>query len=160
MTDTVAQELFETEDDTLRGKFLTFIIGNEQYGIEIKYVTEIVGIQDITEIPESPEFVRGIINLRGKIIPVIDMRLRFKKPFKEYDDRTCVIVVDFKEKHIGLIVDRVSEVITINEENVEPVNIENSMYGNGYIKGIGKVDSDVKLILDCEKSLQFEALSV
>lgn len=157
MTDPLEKEL--PEDDDMRGKYLSFIIGNEQYGIEIRYVTEIVGIQDITEIPELPEYVRGIINLRGKIIPVIDLRLRFKKPFKEYDDRTCVIVVDFKERNIGLVVDRVSEVITIDEQDVAPVQGENRIYGNRYIKGIGKINNEVRLILDCEKSLQYEELS-
>jgi purine-binding chemotaxis protein CheW len=156
MADQVEQELWD--GDTLSGKFLSFIIGNEQYGIEIRYVTEIVGIQDITEIPELPEYVRGIINLRGKIIPVIDMRLRFKKVFKEYDDRTCVIVVDFREKNIGLIVDRVSEVFTLSEEEVEPVRGESVICGNRYIKEIGKVNNVVTLILDCEKSLQDEEL--
>ncbi|MBB6216221.1 purine-binding chemotaxis protein CheW [Anaerosolibacter carboniphilus] len=151
MADVVVQELLDQED-TQRGKYLTFALGNEFYGIEIKYVTEIIGVQPITEIPELPEYIRGIINLRGKIIPVMDVRLRFKKPFKEYNDRTCVIVIDIKDISIGLIIDSVSEVLSISDEEiVPPPDIHKG--GNKYIKGIGKVGSDVKLILDCDKLL-------
>jgi len=143
----------EFEEDTQKDRYLTFIIGNECYGIEIKYITEIIGIQAITEIPELPEYVRGIINLRGKIIPVIDVRIRFKKDTKEYNDRTCVIVVDIADLSIGLIVDSVAEVLTIPEQDiVDPPQVNRGMY-NRYIKKIGKVGSDVKLLLDCDKLL-------
>ena len=81
------------EEDTQKGRFLTFSLDKESYGIEIKYVTEIIGLQEITEVPELPDYIKGIINLRGKIIPVMDIRLRFKKSEKEYNDRTCVIVL-------------------------------------------------------------------
>jgi purine-binding chemotaxis protein CheW len=143
----------DSEEDTLKGRYLTFSIGNESYGIEVRHVTEIIGIQTITEIPELPEYVRGIINLRGKIIPVMDVRLRFRKEPKEYNDRTCVIVVDISDISIGLIVDTVSEVITIPEQDiVEPPQM-NKGFNNRYIKNIGKVGNDVKLLLDCEKLL-------
>lgn len=149
----VVEESFQMEEDTQKGRYLTFSLGKETYGIEIKYVTEIIGIQAITEVPELPEYVRGIINLRGKIIPVMDVRLRFKKEFKEYNDRTCVIVVDINDINIGLIVDSVSEVLTIAEENiVEPPQL-NKGFNNKYIKNIGKAENDVKLLLDCEKLL-------
>jgi purine-binding chemotaxis protein CheW len=148
----------EIEEDTQKGRFLTFSLGKESYGIEIKYVTEIIGIQPITEIPELPEYIRGIINLRGKIIPVMDVRLRFKKEPKEYNDRTCVIVIDIKDISIGLIVDSVSEVLTIPEQDiVEPPQM-NKGFNNRYIKGIGKVGNDVKLLLDCEKLLTEDEL--
>lgn len=148
----------EMEEDTQKGRFLTFALGKESYGIEIKFVTEIIGIQAITEIPELPEYVKGIINLRGKIIPVMDIRLRFKKEPKEYNDRTCVIVIDIKDVSIGLIVDTVSEVISIPEQNiVEPPKM-NMGFKNRYIKNIGKVGEDVKLLLDCEKLLAEEEL--
>lgn len=140
------------EEDTQKGKYLTFLLGSEFYGIEIKYVTEIIGIQPITEIPELPEYIKGIINLRGKIIPVMDVRLRFKKPAKEYNDRTCVIVVDIKDISVGLIVDSVSEVLSIeDEEIVSPPDVKKG--GNKYIKAIGKVGDEIKLILDCDKLL-------
>ena len=150
MAENETQALFEQEEDTQKGKYLTFTLGSETYGIEIMYVTEIIGIQPITEVPELPEHVRGIINLRGKIIPVMDVRLRFKKQFREYNDRTCVIVVDMREMSIGLIVDGVSEVLSIPDtEIVAPPDMNKS--SNRYIKGIGKVGNEVKLILDCEK---------
>ncbi len=146
------------EEDTQRGRFLTFTLGKESYGIEIKYVTEIIGIQEITEIPELPDYVKGIINLRGNIIPVMDVRLRFKKEAKAYNDRTCVIVIDIKDISIGLIVDTVSEVLTIPEENiVKPPRI-NKGSSNRYIKNIGKVGNEVKLLLDCEKLLTEDEL--
>lgn len=150
MSDALLQE---QEEDTQKGRFLTFLIGNESYGIEIKYVTEIIGIQAITEVPELPEYIKGIINLRGKIIPVMDVRLRFKKGPKEYNDRTCIIVIDIREISIGLIVDSVSEVLSITDENIVPPPDVNKTVGNKYIKGIGKVGDDVKLILDCNKLL-------
>lgn len=158
----VLDNTIDMEEDTLKGRFLTFSLGNESYGIEVKYVTEIIGMQAITEIPELPEYVKGVINLRGKIIPVMDVRLRFKKEPREYNDRTCVIVVDINDISIGLIVDTVSEVITIPEEDiVEPPQMNKGL-NNRYIKSIGKVGSDVKLLLDCEKLLttnEIEALS-
>jgi purine-binding chemotaxis protein CheW len=143
----------ELEEDTLKNRYLTFSIGNESYGIEVRYVTEIIGIQAITEIPELPGYIKGIINLRGKIIPVMDVRLRFKKEPREYNDRTCIIVIDIRDISIGLIVDTVSEVITILEQDiVEPPKM-NKGFQNRYIKNIGKVENDVKLLLDCEKLL-------
>ena len=152
MTD-VNESTMEMEEDTQKGRFLTFSLGKESYGIEIQYVTEIIGIQNITQIPELPEYVRGIINLRGKIIPVMDVRLRFKKEPREYNDRTCVVVVDIRDLSIGLIVDSVSEVITIPEQDiVEPPQM-NRGFSNRYVKRIGKVGKDVKLLLDCEKLL-------
>lgn len=152
VNDNLESLMLEEEEDTQRGKYLTFSLGNEFYGIEIKYVTEIIGLQPITEIPELPKHIKGIINLRGKIIPVMDVRLRFKKPFKEYYDRTCVIVIDIQDVSVGLIVDSVSEVLSIEEEQiVPPPHI--SKDGNKYIKAIGKVGDEVKLILDCDKLL-------
>ncbi len=152
MADSVEQDTMDMNEDTLKGKFLTFCMGSEFYGIEIKYVTEIIGLQPITEIPEMPEYIKGIINLRGKIIPVMDVRLRFRKPYREYNDRTCIVVIDIREVSIGLIVDSVSEVISIpDEEIVAPPNMAKE--GNKYIKGIGKVGNDVKLLLDSDKLL-------
>lgn len=149
------EENMMVEEDTQKGKYLTFSLDDEFFGIEIKHVTEIIGVQSITEIPEMPEYIRGIINLRGKIIPVMDVRLRFKKPFREYNDRTCVIVVDIHDMSIGLIVDRVSEVIEIaDDEIVAPPEIDQASHT--FIKAIGKVGNAVKLILDCDKLLHHE----
>jgi purine-binding chemotaxis protein CheW len=148
----------EMEEDTQKGKFLTFSIGKESYGIEIQYVTEIIGIQAITEVPELPDYVRGIINLRGKIIPVMDIRIRFKKEPKEYNDRTCVIVIDIQGLAIGLIVDSVSEVLNIPEQDIEEPPQMNIGLNNRYIKSIGKAGSDIKLLLDCKKLLTEDEL--
>ncbi|AOY78207.1 chemotaxis protein CheW [Clostridium formicaceticum] len=153
MAENLAQEI--AEEDTQKDKFLTFSLGNEFYGIDIKYVIEIIGIQLITEIPQLPEYIKGIINLRGKIIPVMDVRLRFKKPFREYNDRTCIIVIDVKDISVGMIVDTVSEVLSISEENIlQPPQLNGE--SNKYIRAIGKVDSEVKLILDCDELLSNE----
>lgn len=158
MADAMANEQLEQREDTQKGKFLTFSLGKEFYGIEIRYVTEIIGIQPITEVPELPEYVRGIINLRGKIIPVMDVRLRFKKPPREYNDRTCVIVVDIRNISIGLVVDSVSEVLAIREEDIVAPPDMGKGLNNRYIKGVGKVGSDVKLILDCDRLLSEEEI--
>lgn len=158
MAEMIDDNTIELEEDTLKDRYLMFSIGHEVYGIEVRYVIEIVGIQPITEIPEFPEYVKGIINLRGKIIPVIDIRLLFKKEPKDYNDRTCIIVIDIKNISIGLIVDTVSEVNTIPEQDiVEPPQINKGAY-NKYIKNIGKVGSDIKLLLDCEKLLSEDEL--
>lgn len=147
------------EQDTQKDRFLTFMLDKEIYGIEINYVTEIVGIQSITEMPEMPDYIKGIINLRGVIIPVMDVRLRFKKPAKEYDDRTCVIVVDFNSINVGLIVDSVSEVMTIDEENILELPTINSSTSSRYLKNIGKHGQNVILILDCENLLSENELA-
>jgi purine-binding chemotaxis protein CheW len=152
----------ETEEDTQKGKYLTFLLDKEVYAIEIKYVTEIIGIQPITQVPELPVYVKGIINLRGKVIPVMDVRLRFKKTPVEYNDRTCIIVIEVQDIILGLIVDNVSEVLSILDDNIVPPPDMNRGSGNKYIKAIGKVNNDVKLILDCEKLMKekdIEALS-
>lgn len=150
------KELNELVEDTQKGRFLTFAIGKEVYGIEIKYVIEIINIQKITEVPELPDYLRGIINLRGKIIPVLDVRLRFKREPKEYNDRTCIIVVDIDEVSVGLIVDSVAEVLTITDNDIVPPPDSNTGFNNRYIKGVGKVGDDVKLLLDCSKLLSDE----
>lgn len=148
----------EKEEDTLKNRFLTFSLGKESYGIDIKYVIEIIGIQTITRIPELPEYIKGVINLRGQIIPVLDVRLKFKKEPKEYSDRTCIIVVDYNDIFIGLIVDKVAEVITISEVDMaEPPRLSKGL-SNQYIKKIGKVGNEVKLLLDCEKLLSEDEL--
>ena len=143
----------EGQEETQRDKFLTFSLGKEYYGLGIRYVTEIIGIQHITDIPELPDYIKGIINLRGSIIPVMDVRLRFKKTFREYDDRTCIIVVDVQDTSVGLIVDAVSEVVTILDEDIVTPPRMSQMSGNRYIKGIGKIGDEVTLLLDCDKLL-------
>jgi purine-binding chemotaxis protein CheW len=151
-------EQVEIEEDTQKGKYLTFSLGTEFYGLEIQYVTEIIKLQPITEVPEMPDYIKGIINLRGKIIPLMDVRLRFKKREIEYNDRTCVIVIDIQDISIGLIVDSVAEVLSIPDEEIVPPPDLNKG-GNRYISGIGKVEGEVKLLLDSEKLLTDEETS-
>ncbi len=142
----------EQEEDTLKGKYLIFSMGKELYGMDIRYITEIIGIQPITEIPEMPEYIRGVTNLRGKIIPIMDARRRFKKEIRKYDDRTCIIVIETNDISIGLIVDSVAEVLTMSEEDIAlPPEIKQIKHK--YINGISKTGGNVKLLIDCEKLL-------
>ena len=149
----VNEELLEQQEDTQHGRYLTFNLGEEVFGLEIRFVTEIIGMQPVTKIPEVAAYIKGIINLRGKIIPVIDMRLKFGKEAVAYNDRTCIIVIDTQELVVGLIVDKVSEVMTIEDENVVPPPDQKTGIRNRYIQGIGKVDDSVKLLLDCKTLL-------
>lgn len=152
MSENLNMRLEDLEEDTMKGKYLTFLLGSELYGIEIRYVTEIVGIQPITVIPELPYYIKGVINLRGVIIPVMDARIKFKKDQIDYNDRTCIVVVDVNELSIGIIVDEVSEVLNMEEENiVPPPPIGGS--GRKYIKAVGKHNKEVILIIDCEELL-------
>ncbi|MFA6940792.1 MAG: chemotaxis protein CheW [Clostridiaceae bacterium] len=152
----IMENEMETEEDTQKNKYLIFTIDKEEYGIEIKYILEIISIQKITRVPELVDYIKGIINLRGKIIPVMDVRLRFRKMPMEYDDRTCIIVVDVDGLTVGLIVDRVSEVINIPEDQVVMPSITTKNARNKYINGIGKIGEDVRLLIECSKLLNNE----
>jgi purine-binding chemotaxis protein CheW len=152
------QEDYLEEDETQKDKYITFILNNEEYAIEIFYVVEIIGIQKITTIPDQPEFIKGIINLRGNIIPILDIRTRFNIDRLEYDERTCIIVVDIEGSQMGLIVDEVSEVLDISSENIAPPPQTSKKTKSRYIKGIGKVGQRVIIILDTEKILLEEEL--
>jgi purine-binding chemotaxis protein CheW len=149
----------DSVEDSQKGRYLAFMVGNEAFGIEIKYVTEIIGIQTITEMPEMPNFVKGIINLRGRIIPLIDIRLRFGKEPRDYDDRTCVIVVDIEGFSYGLIVDSVYEVLTIPDEEISPLPGINTVSGNRFVKNIGKTAGGIVLVVDCEKLLTADEIA-
>lgn len=145
--------LDEDEEDTQQDKFLTFFIGQEEYGIDIKYVTEIIGVQKITEVPDMPNYIKGVINLRGKVIPVMDVRLRFGMEERDYDDRTCIIVINVEEQAVGLIVDRVSEVLDIPAGDIEPPPQLQRGNKGMLLMGMGKVDDGVKILLDAQKLL-------
>jgi purine-binding chemotaxis protein CheW len=143
----------EEEEDTQEDKFLTFIIGKEDYGIEIRHVTEIIGIQSITQVPDVPAYVKGVINLRGKVIPVMDVRTRFGVEERPYDDRTCIIVININEQPVGLIVDRVLEVLDIPEGEIEPPPKMRKGGSNRFIQGLGKVGEQVKILLNANRLL-------
>lgn len=152
----VTQEEEQFESDSMQGKYLTFMLASEGYGVEIRYVTEIIGIQKVTRIPDMPEHVKGVLNLRGKVIPVIDVRLRFHLQERAYDDRTCIIVVDVDSYSVGLVVDKVSEVIDIPLCDIEPAPMSDLRSCNAYIRGMGKVGQQVKILLDVEQLIKDE----
>ncbi|KAA3617908.1 MAG: purine-binding chemotaxis protein CheW [Calditrichaeota bacterium] len=147
------------DEDTQEGQFLTFNIATQEYGINIRHVTEIIGIQKVTDLPDLPDFVKGVINLRGKVIPVVDVRLRFGMDERDYDERTCIVVVNIEETSVGLVVDTVSEVMNIPGENIEPPpRVNKKINGNRFVHGLGKVEEDVKILLDTQKLLFEEEL--
>ena len=151
----------EDDEDTLANKYLCFKLSNEEYGIAIRHIIEIIELQKITEVPDMPGFVRGVINLRGKVIPVIDLRLRFHILEREYDDRTCIIVIHIDETLIGLIVDTVDEVLLISGDNIEEApKFSSTSTKDRYVEGLAKVGETVKIILDVEKILYEKDLSV
>ena len=140
------------------GKYLTFGLGSEEYGLEILKVKEIIGIMNITYVPKTPKYVKGVINLRGKVIPVIDLRLKFSMDVMEYNDRTCIIVVDIADKTVkktimGIVVDSVSEVLNIKGEEIEDTPTFGVRLDTDYILGMAKVKGAVKILLDIDKVL-------
>ena len=136
-------------------KFVTFKSGNETYGIKIDYVNEIIAYQEITEVPECEDYMKGLINLRGKIVPVIDVRIRFKQEPFPYTDRTCIIVIHYKQNTVGLIVEKIAEVVELAEENIIPSpSIGKADHAqNKYVYAIGKMGNEVKLLLDPDRLL-------
>lgn len=155
-------EHFIDDDEDESGKenkFLTFRIADEIYGIDISDITEIIEMQKITDVPDMPNFVKGVINLRGKVIPIMDLRLRFNMEEREYDDRTCIIIVNINETAIGFIVDTVLEVVDISEDNIDPPPQFKTASGyERYVSGIGKIGNDVKILLDADKIVHREEL--
>jgi len=148
--DQVAMALHERE-----GKYLTFTLANEEYGLEILKVREIIGLMDITAIPQTPAYVKGVINLRGKVIPVIDLRLKFGLPPMEYGERTCIIVVEVRTSsasiQMGVVVDTVSEVLNINGADIEPAPSFGTRVDTKYILGIAKARGAIKILLDIDQ---------
>ena len=151
-------DLYDDEEDTQKDKFLTFHLAGEDYGIEIAHVTEIIGIQKITEVPDMPDFVKGVINLRGKVIPVMDVRRRFHLDARDYDDRTCIIVVDIRGTAVGLVVDKVNEVADIPADQIEPPQMTKQSTASRFIQGMGKIGDEVKILLTIDRLLYDEEL--
>lgn len=146
------------------GKYLTFSLGNEDYGISILKVKEIIGMIYITPLPQTPDFVKGVINLRGKVIPVIDLRLRFGMPAREYTERTCIVVVETGDKgdllKIGVVVDSVSEVLNVKSSDIEPAPTFGTTLQTDYILGVAKIEGKVKILLDIDKVLRNEVIVI
>ena len=149
---------------TQQNKYVTFRSGKEYFGLKIEYVNEIIVHQEITEIPESDDYIKGLINLRGKIIPVIDVRIRFKQEPIEYTDRTCIIIVNVNDIVVGLIVEKIAEVVEIKEEDILPppsiVIGGDEKVQNKYVYAIGKVGDSVKLLVDPDRILKDEDITV
>ena len=146
------------------GKYLTFTLANEEYGIGILKIKEIIGMMPITTVPQTPGFVKGVINLRGKVIPVVDLRLRFGMEAIDYTERTCIIVVEISGQAgtvlIGIVVDAVSEVLNIKGEEIEDTPTFGTKLNTEYILGMAKMEGGVKILLDIDKVLSAEEISV
>lgn len=143
----------------LDGKYLTFWLDNQLFGVPISDVVQIIGIQEITPVPDSPAYAKGVINLRGTIIPLIDIRLRFGKPALEYGDRTCIIVTKLEENLIGFLVDSVNEVSVIEDDNISgPPAVVSGQNANRYLTGVGKLHDKVVLLVDPNKVLNNDEL--
>lgn len=154
-----------TNEQTRAGRYLTFQLGEESYGISVLKVREIIQMQPITRVPRMPDYMKGVINLRGKVIPVADMRVKFNFAKAEMNERTCIIVValslgDGRETLTGLIVDAVEEVMQIEEKQIEeaPSFVDTSI-STEYIFGMAKVKEDVKMLLDIDKVVSAQAVS-
>ncbi len=145
------------------GKYLTFTLNNEEYGIGILTVKEIMGMMEITAVPKTPDFLKGVINLRGKVIPVINLRMKFGMEEIEYDERTCIIVVEVSSAknrvQMGVIVDSVSEVLNITAEDIEPTPSFGTSLNTTFILGMAKTDEGVKILLDIDRVLSESELS-
>ena len=153
----------ENGDPKREGKYLTFLLSSEEYGIGILTVKEIIGMMPITPVPRTPEWVLGIINLRGKVIPVVDLRMKFGMEPKPFDDRTCIVVVEVRTGegllHIGLVVDSVNEVANVLEKDVENTPNFGSGLDTEYILGMAKDGDHVRILLDIDRVLSGEAIN-
>ena len=145
------------------GKYLTFTLADEEYGIGILKIREIIGMMSITSVPQTPPFVKGVINLRGKVIPVVDLRLRFGMQEIEYTERTCIIVVEIEGQagtvEIGIVVDAVCEVLNIKGEDIEDTPTFGTKLDTEYILGMAKMEGGVKILLDIDQVLSAQEVA-
>ena len=146
----------------LSGKYLTFMLGTEEFGLEILKVREIIGYMQITAVPRTPGYIKGVINLRGQVIPVVDMRAKFEMETADITDQTCIVVVEVSSRSsrffTGVIVDRVREVLDIDAADIEPSPEFDSDVSTSFILGMGKVGGTVKILLDIDEVLRGEGL--
>ncbi|MHB8829326.1 MAG: chemotaxis protein CheW [Syntrophales bacterium] len=153
-----------TKTANREGKYLTFSLAGEEYGIGILKVKEIIGLMAITTIPRMPPYVKGVINLRGKVIPVIDLRLKFAMAEDDYTERTCVIVVEISGNAgpilIGIIVDSVSEVLNVKGADIEDTPVFGAKLDTEYILGMAKIGGSVKILLDIDRALNNDELTM
>lgn len=160
IADTLDQAVQSTIMKT--GKYLTFILGKEEYGIGIVKVKEIIGMMPITSVPRTPQFIKGVVNLRGKVIPVIDLRSKFNMAAIPYNERTCIIVVEIDSERdtvlIGIVVDAVSEVLNIQKEDIEDTPSFGTKLNTEYILGMAKIEGGVKILLNIDRVLSTEEI--
>jgi purine-binding chemotaxis protein CheW len=143
-----------------KNKFLTYFLGDEEYGVDIAQVREIIAMMKITPVPKTPKYVAGVINLRGAIIPVIDTRLRFDMPSLEYTEQTAIIIIEINKVSIGFVVDKVEEVLTIDEASISEPPKFGTNINTDFIKNIARIEDMVIMILDLEKLFEAEELSM
>lgn len=148
-------DVFDDDEDSGHvDQYLLFKLGAELYGVPITHVTEIIEMQPITSVPDMPTFIKGVINLRGNVVPVMDLRLRFNMEEREYDDRNCIIIARIANTSMGFIIDTVAEVHDIPQTEIEaPPQFEDETGRSHYIAGLGKVDDDVTILIDVKKIL-------
>ncbi|MDY6879082.1 MAG: chemotaxis protein CheW [Desulfatiglans sp.] len=150
--------------DTREGKYLTFSLAEEEYGISILKIKEIIGMMPITAVPQTPAFVKGVINLRGKVIPVVDMRVKFGMDSVPYTERTCIVVVETSVVTdsilMGCVVDSVSEVLNIKEDDTEDTPTFGADLDTDYILGMAKIEGSVKILLDIDRVLSSDELAI
>ncbi len=152
-------ELLLSDNAELQGKFLIFSVNDVEYGIDIGNVTEIIGIQYMTPIPNAPRYVRGITNIRGTIVPVVDMRLRFGIEETEYTERTCIVLISSENMYIGIVVDSVEDVVQLAPENILPLPQGSVAENNKYLKAIGKDGEKIKQLIDIERIFETDSVA-
>ena len=163
MADTEVQTNQRTTQADKEGKYLTFALANEEYGLEILKVREIIGYMEVTAVPQTPHYVRGVINLRGQVIPVIDLRTKFGMETAEITEQSCIIVVEISQESrsfsTGIVVDHVQEVLDIDGQDIEEAPQFGSSVDTDFILGMGKIEDSVKILLDINKVLGGDDLS-
>jgi purine-binding chemotaxis protein CheW len=161
-TAVASRDAVPARSDQRNGKYLVFHLGREEFGIQVLKVREIMGIQDITAVPQTPAYVKGVINLRGKVIPVVDLRLKFGLPELEYSQRTCIIVVqvlaDAGPMLMGIVVDGVAEVLNLADADIEDTPSFGEEVTTSYLLGLAKIKGRVKILLDIDQVLSSQEL--
>lgn len=160
---TLSENISAAQSDQRAGKYLTFQLGNEEFGIRVLKVREIMGMQEITAVPQTPAHVKGVINLRGKVVPVVDLRLKFSMAAAEYTQRTCIIVTQVQSEGstvmVGIVVDGVSEVLNLTGQEIEDTPDFGDEAGVRYLLGMAKVKGKVKILLDIDQVLSTQELT-
>ncbi len=156
--ETANAKIQSSDANSQEGKYLTFVLSDEEYGLEILKVREIISVMEITEVPQVPDYIKGVINLRGRVIPVIDLRLKFGMPAIEYTRETCIIVVNVLDILLGIVVDTVAEVLDISSADIDPSPAFGGSVDTDFILGMGKVKGKVKILLDIDRVLSVAEL--